>query len=77
MRFPRTPQPELQNTRILHIVGWIIRIPFALARAGCAAIFKRCRSPEQLHEAAQLRQSRVRRELRGLPPDHVAPAGKS
>ena len=37
-----------------------------IARACCVYIFRQCRSDDQLRASDQLRQSRVRRGLRGL-----------
>ena len=73
MKTMKTPAPELQNTRILRLAQRAVALPFALAVACCAWLFRRCRSEEQLRASDQLRQSRVRRGLRGLSPDHVKP----
>jgi hypothetical protein len=67
----KPPAPELHNTRILRLAHSAVTLPFAFATACCAWLFRRCRSQEQLRAADQLRQSRVRRDLRGLSPDHV------
>jgi hypothetical protein len=67
----KTHAPELQNTRILRLAHQAVTLPFACAAACFAWLFRRCRSDEQLRAADQLRQSRVRRGLRGLSPDHV------
>jgi hypothetical protein len=53
-----------------------IRQPIAWLRACGLWVWSigRDRSPEKLRADDQARQSRVRRELRGLPPEHVQPA---
>ena len=71
METMKTPKPERHNTRILRLAHRAMTLPFAVARACCVWLFRRCRSADQLRAADQLRQSRVRRELRGLSPDHV------
>jgi hypothetical protein len=67
----KTPAPELQNTRILRLAQRALALPFVFVTACCAWLFRRCRSEEQLRAADKQRQSRVRRGLRGLSPDHV------
>ena len=71
MKLMKPPAPELHNTRILWLAHRAVTLPFALAAACCVWVFRRCRSDEQLRAADQRRQSRVRRGLRGLSPDHV------
>ena len=75
MRPMKAPAPELQNTRILRLARQAATLPFAFAAACCVWLFRRCRSAEQLRAADQRRQSRVRRGLRGLSPDHVQRPG--
>ena len=70
----KPPRPELQNTRIIKLAKRICSMPYAFARALCVGItrlWRRGKSDERLRDEDQLRQSRARRELRGLPPDHV------
>ena len=74
MNTTRARKPELQNTRILRLAKRAVSLPFVLARAGWAGIkslLARGRSDEQVRADDKLRQSRARRTLRGLPPDHV------
>jgi hypothetical protein len=71
MKYMKPPAPDRQNTRILRLAHQVVTLPFVFAAACCAWLFRRCRSDEQLRAADQLRQSRVRRGLRGLSPDHV------
>lgn len=73
MKLMKTPAPELQNTRILRLAHRALTLPFLFAAACCVWVFRWCRSDKQLRDADQLRQSRVRRGLRGLSPDHVDP----
>jgi hypothetical protein len=72
----KTPKPELQNTRILRLANRVVMLPFVFAVACYGWLSRRFKSKAQLRAGDQLRQSRVRRELRGLPPDHVAPAAR-
>ena len=71
MKYMKPPAPDRQNTRILRLAYRVVTFPFVIARACCVYIFRRCRSDDQLRASDQLRQSRVRRGLRGLSPDHV------
>lgn len=76
MKHMKTPSPDQHTDRILRFTRQALTLPFTLATACCFWLFRRCRSPEQLRAADQQRQTRVRRELRGLPPDHVARPAK-
>ena len=71
MKYMKPPAPDRNNARILHLAHRAVTLPFVIAAACCAWLFRRCRSNDQLRAADQLRQSRVRRGLRGLSPDHV------
>ena len=70
----KPPRPELQNTRIIRLATRVVLLPFTAVRAVYrlvkAAVLSG-RSDEQVRAADQSRQSRARRTLRGLPPDHV------
>ena len=63
---------DVQNVRIIALALRLVSLPVAIP----VAIYRWARSrfgrptAKQQHEQDQLRQSRVRRELRGLPPDH-------
>ncbi len=74
----KPPKPELHNTRIIRLASRFCSLPYVFARAVCAGIgrlWQRGKSGERLRSEDQLRQSRARRELRGLPPDHVQTKG--
>jgi cell division protein FtsX len=77
----KPPKPELQNTRILRLAKQFVLLPFLLPAAvygllkGLLQRFQ-LKSAKELHADDQLRQSRVRRQLRGLPPDHVPESPK-
>jgi hypothetical protein len=70
------PKSELQNMRVIRIAKRVVLLPFTALRGiyrsmcwmwGCWKSAAVARSDDQL------RQSRARRSLRGLPPDHVQP----
>ena len=68
-----TPQPDVQNVRIIHFVRQFVLLPFTIAMAAYRWVKARLEglhSDKVLREKDQVRQSRARRELRGLPPDH-------
>lgn len=76
----KPPKPELQNTRVLRIALRVLSLPVALCTAilgRIKAMLERGKSPKQVRAEDQLRQSRARRELRGLSQDHVHEARKS
>jgi hypothetical protein len=69
----KAPAPDTQNIRIIFVFKRIVLLPFTAIAALWAVICRWaqwCKSPTERRAADQLRQSRVRRELRGLPPDH-------
>jgi hypothetical protein len=69
----KTPQPDLYTERVLLFAWRFISLPFVVTAAACRWVRGRLRSGTSagdLRDADQLRQSRARRELRGLPPDH-------
>jgi hypothetical protein len=54
-------------------------MPFTAVAAAWGLVccfFQSCKSPGQVRDEDQIRQSRVRRTLRGLPPDHDQDSGK-
>jgi hypothetical protein len=70
------PQSEQQNMRVIRFAKLVLLLPFTALRRiyrsmcwmwGCWKSAAGVRSDDQL------RQSRARRSLRGLPPDHVQP----
>jgi len=70
----KPPKPELQNTRVIRLAKRFVLLPFVFLLALCGwmhAAVRRLRSPARLRTEDQLRQSRIRRTLRGLPADHV------
>jgi hypothetical protein len=75
----KAPAPDARNVRTIARFKRIVLLPFTTV-VGLWTVFCRsalwCKSPTAKRAADQLRQSRVRRELRGLPPDHVQPAHK-
>jgi hypothetical protein len=76
----KEPKPELYNNRVIWLAGRFVSSPFRLVAAVyrlICRVVRGCRSDESLHAADQLRQSRARRTLRGLPPDHVQASSKS
>jgi hypothetical protein len=72
-------KPELQNTRVVRLARQFVLLPFVLAAAlyrWVKALPQRFKSDKELRADEVTRQSRVRRGLRGLPPDHVQEATK-
>ena len=70
----KRPKPELQNSRVIRLAMRLVLLPFTAVRAVyryARALVLSGRSDEQVRAADQQRQSRARRTLRGLPPDHV------
>jgi hypothetical protein len=69
----KLPKSELQNARIIRLAIQFFSLPFVFVRAlfeWARAGLLGMRSPQRVRVADQLRQSRARRTLRGLPPDH-------
>ena len=69
----KSPQSEVQNLRILDLARRLVSLPFTIAAAAyrwAKARLDGQRSDKEIREKDQVRQSRARRELRGLPPDH-------
>ena len=72
-------KPNESNTHVLLMARRIVTLPFALAAAvyrWAKGLISRGKSEQALRDEDQLRQSRVRRGLRGLPPDHVQDSSK-
>jgi len=70
----KLPAPELQNTRILRLATPLILLPIAFIAGACRwvkCLIQKCKPDKVQHEKEQAHQARIRRELRGLPPDHV------
>jgi hypothetical protein len=73
----KRPGSEVQSTRIRRIAKQFVLLPLALLTApgrwAKGLLFRfQLKSARELRAFDQLRQSRVRRDLRGLPPDHLA-----
>jgi hypothetical protein len=69
----KSPQPDLQNLRIIYLARVFVTLPFTVAAAIYRWVKARIegrQSDKVTREKDQIRQSRARRELRGLPPDH-------
>ncbi len=70
----KPPKPELQNNRMIRIASRFVLLPFVLAASGYVAVkglLQRGKPGKRSRADDKVRQSRARRELRGLPPDHV------
>jgi hypothetical protein len=68
------PKPELHDTRILRIARQILSLPFTIPVAlygWVRRLLRSGKSDKSRRAEDQVRQSRVRRGLRGLPPDHT------
>ena len=70
----KTAAPERHNVRIIAFARKVLLLPLTLAAAArdwAYRLYQAGKSGKVLREEDQLRQSRARRTLRGLPPDHV------
>ena len=70
----KAPKPERQNVHILRMTQRFLSLPVVFAAAVYAwmgRLRRATKSEKVLNAEDDLRQSRARRELRGLPPDHV------
>ena len=71
----KQPQPDRYNVRVIFLARRFVSLPFVMAAAVYQWVrrgFRGIQSDKTLRENDQVRQSRARRELRGLPPDHDA-----
>jgi hypothetical protein len=69
----------LHNNRILALARQVVTLPFVTAVGVLRRVRRLLRSGKSekgLYAEDQTRQSRVRRELRGLPPDHAPTSPK-
>jgi hypothetical protein len=76
----KAPAPERQNVRVIQLFTRAISLPFIGIRAvyrWSRSLREKLKSPERRRAEDQRRQSRVRRGLRGLGPDHVQEPAKS
>lgn len=74
----KPPVPERHNRKVLRILKAIALAPITLSVSLYHAVrrwMRSGRSDERVRSDDQVRQSRARRELRGLPPDHVQDPG--
>lgn len=72
----KAPKPDLQSQHILKLAWWFVTLPFVFALAAYRWLkrtVQRGKSGKVVRAEDQAHQSQVRRELRGLPPDHVQP----
>jgi hypothetical protein len=68
----KPPRPDLQNVRIIRLATQILSLPFVFLAALCRLPGRlQLKSEKDLRAEDQIRQSRVRRQLRGLPADHL------
>ena len=70
----KKPKPDVQNQRILRLTRQFFLLPlvlFAAVYAWARRLRQRGKTAKVVRFEDQQRQSRARRELRGLPPDHV------
>jgi len=73
------PPPELHDNRIIWLATRLLSLPFMLIGALyrlAKGLPDRFKSDETRRAEDQRHQSRVRRQLRGLPPDHVQESAK-
>ena len=71
VRGAKTPS---SNDHVLRMAIRVVTLPWAILRGtyrGVCRLLGWCRSAGEHRESDRLRQSRARRTLRGLPPDHV------
>jgi hypothetical protein len=76
----KRPQPERYNNRVIYLASLIVTFPFVVAAAayhGAGRLLEGLKSPNKRRAQDQRRQSRVRRNLRGLTGDHVQRPSKS
>ena len=77
VRGERTPS---SNDHVLRMAMQVIKLPWVLLRSafrGVCRLIGACKLTGELRDDEQLRQSRARRTLRGLPPDHVQDSPKA
>lgn len=70
----KSPNPDRQSEHILNLAKWLILLPLVFAVAAyrwAKGLVQRVKSGKEVRGKDQAHQSQVRRELRGLPPDHV------
>ena len=73
----KPPRPDLSNIRVIRFARHVVSLAVAFPATAYRWAKRALTGPESektIREKDQARQSRVRRELRGLPPEHPAPA---
>jgi hypothetical protein len=63
------PKPDY-NKHVLTMFWRFILFPAVIVRAACRTVFGWCTTADSRRTRDSVRQSRVRRGLRGLTPDH-------
>jgi hypothetical protein len=58
------------NRRVLELFSHFVSLPVAIPRWIWSVLSRCCSTADSRHAKDAIRQSRVRRELRGLSPDH-------
>jgi hypothetical protein len=70
----KAPKPDLYSERVLHLARQFFLLPAVLAAglyAWACRLRQRGKPAKVVRFEDQQRQSRARREMRGLPPDHL------
>jgi hypothetical protein len=69
----KQPTPDTYNQRVIYLAGRFLSLPFLIA-SGAYRWAKNqvlgAQSDQAIRQNDQVRQSRARRKLRGLPADH-------
>ena len=76
----KLPQPERYNNRVIYLATLIVTFPFVVGAAayhGAGRLLEGLKSTDKRRAQDQRRQSRIRRNLRGLTGDHVQGPSKS
>lgn len=76
----KRPRPDVQTNRILRRASHVVLLPFHAIHAliaAVAALVKGMKSDKQVRAEDQTRQSRIRRQLRRLPPEHASESPKA
>jgi hypothetical protein len=77
---PMAPRrTNASNEHVIRVATAIVTLPLTMVRCGYQAVrglIRMMSSEKHLRAADQLRQTRVRRELRGLPADHDPAAAR-
>lgn len=72
----KPPTPDRQSEHILSLARRFVTLPFIFALVvyrWLKRMLQHVKSGKEAHAEDQAHQSQVRRELRGLPRDHVQP----